>query len=231
MLKKSITTIAVVSMLFGTAFAASNYSYTTPTVNPSNYLKGQVIYVPQGAVASVVLSTPINSETAYLGSEVLGTFIEPFSYNGKVIAPKGSVIKGSVIVAKKAGRANHDGEIMVRFTSITTPQNYDIAISGVIKTEDNTGILKGGTKVDAAKDYALNTGAGAAGGAVLGTALGALAGGSVGKGAVYGTAIGAGLGLAKGVTNKGEAVEIPSNATIQIYFDQPITSAPPQGSY
>ena len=59
----------------------------------------------------------------------------------------------------------------------------------------------------------------------------ALAGGSVGKGAIYGTAIGAGLGLAKGVADKGESVEIPSNATIQVYFDQPITSAAPQGSY
>ena len=230
MYKKIITVVSICAMLCGLSYAASNYSYTVPT-NNSNYLKGQVIYVPQGVVANVVLSTPISSETLSLGSEVTATFVEPFSYNGKVIAPKGSVIRGSVIIAKKAGIANHNGEVMVRFTSITTPQNYDIAISGVIKTEDNTGILKGGTKIDSAKDYALNTGVGAGAGAVLGTAIGALAGGSVGKGAIYGTAIGAGLGLAKGVADKGESVEIPSNATIQVYFDQPITSAAPEGSY
>ncbi|MBE7706471.1 MAG: TrbI/VirB10 family protein [Cyanobacteria bacterium SIG30] len=232
MFKKIIFSFVLMLALSNFALANGNYSYTLPVSNnDSNYLKGQVIYVPQGVVANVVLSTALNSEITPLGSEVLATFVTDFAYNGKIIAPKGSVVKGTVINVEKTRRAQRDGEIMVRFNAITTPQNYDIAISAVIKTDDNKGVLKGGTKKDAAKDYALNTGIGAGSGAVLGTALGALSGGSVGKGAVYGTALGAGLGLIKGTTDKGNPVEIPAGATIQIYFDQPITSAAPLGNY
>ena len=231
MLKRSILILTTFIMLTGLSFGAANYTYSNQQTNSDNYLKGQVVYVPQGVTTQVVLSTALSSETLTSGADVTATFTKPFSYNGKVIAPAGSVLKGTAINVKKAGRANHDGEIMVKFTNIMTPQNHNIAISAVIQTNDNSGVLKGGTKKDAAIDYTKNTAIGAGGGAVLGTALGALSGGSVGMGAVYGTAIGAGLGLIKGTVDKGNPVEIPANSVIDIYFNQPITSAAPQGNY
>ena len=94
MYKKIVLALSVFMLLSGISFGG-NYSFTTPAPETSNYLQGQVIYVPQGAVASVVMSTPISSETAYLGAEVLGTFVSPFSYNGKVIAPKGCKKSGT----------------------------------------------------------------------------------------------------------------------------------------
>lgn len=81
--------------------------------------------------------------------------------------------------------------------------------------------------MDGAKDYAKNTVIGAGAGAALGTAMGALSSGSVGKGAIYGTAIGGGLGLAKGAMNKGENVNIPASAYLDIMFTQPITLSQP----
>jgi hypothetical protein len=117
---------------------------------------------------------------------------------------------------------------MVRFNSITTPYGSVIPISAVIKTDDYSGILKGGTAKDGAIDYAKDTGIGAGSGAILGTALGALSGGSVGKGAIYGTALGAGLGVAKATIDKGTPVEVPANSGIEIYFDQPVTISAPK---
>jgi len=113
--------------------------------------------------------------------------------------------------------------MQIRFTMIRTPYNNTIPISAVIATNDNSGVLKGGTKKDAAKEYVKDAAIGSAAGAVLGTAMGPLSGGSVGKGAVYGTALGGGIGLAKAVANKGDDITVPANSKVNILFDQPIT--------
>lgn len=227
--------IAATFAMVNPACAATNYSYTTPAqynTQSANSLQGRVTYVPAGAVATVMLSNALNSETMTAGTAVSATLVEDFTYNNKTIATKGSVVNGTVIKAKKAGIANRNGQIQVVFNSITTPQGYNIPVNAVFKTDDNTGILKGGTKTDGAKDYAKNAVVGAGAGAALGTAMGALASGSVGKGAIYGTALGGGIGLAKSTMNKGDDISIPASAYLDIYFTQPITlSAPEEYKY
>ena len=56
-----------------------------------------------------------------------------------------------------------------------------------------------------------------------GLVFGALAGGNVGRGAALGTAVGAGGGVAKSVWDKGNDVEIPAGALVDIMLMQPIT--------
>ena len=213
------------------SFATSNFNYAPAPAQTrvQNPLQGSIVYAPLGITTSVVTTAPISSETLYNGYIINTILPQDFAYNGKTIAPAGSTVTGSVIMAKKAGRAGINGQVYIRFNQITTPQGFRIPVSAVVKTDDNTGMLKGGTKLSSSAEYAKNTGIGAAGGAVLGTALGAMSGGSVGKGAVYGTALGGGLGIAKSVGSKGEPVEIPPNVIIELYFDQPITIGAPSG--
>lgn len=214
---------------------AANFSYTTPnTYNAQNTgnLQGKVTYVPAGTVSTVMLSNSLSSESTTVGSPVSVTLVNDLMYNGKLIASKGSVLNGTVIKAKKAGFGNRNGQIQVIFNTMTTPQGYNIPVNAVFKTDDNSGILKGGATKDSAKDYAKNTVVGAGAGAALGTAMGALSDGSVGKGAIYGTAIGGGLGLIKGAATKGDNLTVPSGAYLDIYFTQPITlSAPEEYKY
>lgn len=230
----SVKTILGLFLIAGTicsSYAASNYSYTapvTPAYNNSNSLQGRVTYVPAGVTTTVMLTSPLNSETSLVGTPVSATLVNDFIHNGKTIAQKGSLINGTIVKSKKAGLGNKNGQIQVIFNSMTTPQGYNIPINAVFKTDDNSGILKGGTKMDGAKDYAKNTVLGAGAGAALGTAMGALAGGSVGKGAIYGTAIGGGLGVAKGISNRGDNVNIPSSSYLDIYFTQPVTLSAPE---
>lgn len=233
-----LTSLLLAGCMFnGQAYAAANYSYTTPAsynnnIQNSNSLQGRVTYVPAGAVTSVMLTSPLSTETTMVGSPVGATLVQDFVYNNKVIAQKGSTVSGTVVKARKAGIANRDGQIQVVFNNITTPQGYNIPINAVFKTDDNTGILKGGTKKDAAKEYAKDAIIGAGAGAALGTAMGALASGSVGKGAIYGTALGGGLGVVKAVANKGTNFTIPASAYMDLYFTQPITlSAPDEYKY
>ena len=78
-------------------------------------------------------------------------------------------------------------------------------------------------KLDVTKEYTKDLAAGSAAGALSGLVFGAIAGGDVGRGAALGTAVGAGGGLVKSIWDKGNDVEIPANASIDIILTQPIT--------
>ena len=244
---KLIATLLSVSMCsMNVCFAASNFSYqqtqSQPVYNsqyvqqPMQYsssqpLHGNVVMVPAGSSLPAMLTAPISSASASAGQSVSLVLNSDYYYNNKLIAPAGSTVSGTVIEASKAKRGSMNGKLCIRFTQIYTPYGTQIPISAVIKTDDNTGVLIGGTKLDVTKEYAKDVTAGVAAGAISGLVFGALAGGNVGKGAALGTAVGAGGGLAKSAWDKGNDVEIPANATIDLMLTQPITVSSSSYSY
>ena len=244
---KLIATLLSVSMCsMNICFAASNFSYqqmqSQPVYNsqyvqqPMQYsssqpLHGNVVMVPAGSSLPAMLTAPISSANASAGQSVSLVLNSDYYYNNKLIAPAGSTVSGTVIEASKAKRGSMNGKLCIRFTQIYTPYGTQIPISAVIKTDDNTGVLIGGTKLDVTKEYAKDVTAGVAAGAISGLVFGALAGGNVGKGAALGTAVGAGGGLVKSAWDKGNDVEIPANATIDLMLTQPITVSSSSYSY
>ena len=244
-----LCTILVLISLFcinGSVLAASNYSFeqiqTQPVYN-SNYvqqpmqystsqpLHGNVVMVPAGTSMPAMLTTTLSSENSSVGQTVTMVLNSDFYYNNKLIAPAGSTISGTVLEASKAKRGSMNGKLSVRFTQIFTPYGTQIPISAVIKTDDNTGVLIGGTKLDVTKEYAKDLAAGSAAGALSGLVFGALAGGDIGRGTASGTAVGAGGGLVKSVWDKGNEVEIPANSCIDLMLTQPITVSTSSYSY
>ena len=203
----------------------NNYNFSQPVGYSGAPLQGSVVTVPAGAALSATLLNGLASDTASVGQSVVTTLNQDFYSNGKLVAPAGSTVIGTVVQANKAKRANMNGKLSVRFTQITTPMGAQIPISGIIRTDDGTGVLVGGTKVDATKEYAKDLAAGSAVGALSGLVFGALASGDkLGRGVALGTAVGAGGGLAKSVMNKGNNVEIPANSGIEIILTQPVTA-------
>lgn len=225
------------------AFAGTNYSYqqAQPVYNYNNYntaqpapqypqnnvLQGNVVMVPAGTDMKANVTTPLSSAYLTTGQSVTLSLNSDFYYNGKLIAPAGSYVTGTVIEASKAKHGSMNGKLSIRFNMVTTPYGTQIPISAVIKTEDSTGVLVGGTKMDVTKEYAKDLAVGSAAGAVSGLVFGALAGGSIGRGAALGTAVGAGGGLAKSVWDKGNDVEIPAGASIDLMLTQPMTVSVP----
>lgn len=247
-MNKKITAMLLMSVLctLDSVYAASNYSYQQTQVQPaynSNYvqqpmqystnhpLQGNVVMVPAGTSIPAMLTSPISSATLKTGENISILLNSDFYYNNKLIAPAGSNIVGTVIEASKAKRGSMNGKLSIRFTQIYTPYGTQIPISAVIKTDDSSGVLIGGTKFDVTKEYAKDLAAGSAAGAVSGLVFGALAGGNVGRGAALGTAVGAGGGLVKSVWDKGNDVEIPANASIELMLTQPITVSASSYSY
>lgn len=235
---KIIIAILLVSNLGCTVNAAANFTYQQPQVqqvNNSNYvqqpmqynsnqpLKGNVVMVPAGTSVPATFTAPISSATMTVGQSVSLLLGSDFYYNNKLIAPAGSSVYGTVIEASKAKRGSMNGKLCIRFTQINTPYGVQVPISAVIKTDDSSGVLIGGTKMDVTKEYAKDLAGGSAAGALSGLVFGALAGGDIGRGAALGTAVGAGGGLIKSVWDKGNDVEIPANATVELLLTQPIT--------
>lgn len=257
--RKNLSLLLLVS-LFGmnASFAKANFEYqpgyqpqpsyqSQPSYQPQpqdNYypagnrqsyggqtLKGRVVTVPAGVTFPAVVSTPISSEYLTMGQPVSVTLGSDFYHNNTLIAPAGSTVCGTVTQVTKAKHGSMNGSLRLRFTEINTPYGTRIPISAMVRTDDGTGLLKGGTKTDVAKAYAKDMGIGAGAGALTGLVASAIAGGAVGKGTAIMTGVGAGAGLAKSLYDKGQDVVIPSNANIQLMIDQPITVNPSPYSY
>lgn len=238
---KRIIILSALLLSANCAFGASNFSYQQNATNTgfqpnyyaedsyklnNNTLKGSVVTVPAGQSFKAVLMAPVSSETAYNGKAITLALNSDFYFNGKRIAPAGSSVTGTVIEVSKAKHGTLNGKLTLRFTQIITPSGQTIPISAVVKTDDNTGTLVGGTKFDIATEYGKDVAIGAGAGAVLGTIAGPLSGGSVGRGAALMTAVGAGGGLVKSIWDKGTDVTIPANAGIELILTQPITVNP-----
>lgn len=238
---KKILVLSAILSLGSVVFSAGNYDYTqnvqAPLYQPAFYqqnnyninnktLHGSVAVVPAGQTFRTVVTTPLSSQNLTLGQTVTLALGSDFYFDGNLIAPAGSSVSGTVLEVSKAKHGSLNGKLLVRFTQIVTPYGIQIPISAVIKTDDNTGVLVGGTKLDVTKEYTKDVAVGSASGALTGVVFGALAGGDVGRGAALGTAVGAGGGLIKSIWDKGNNVEIPANASIDLLLTQPITVNP-----
>lgn len=233
--------LSMVLLVAGTAVvAAPNYEYgqNTPVQNTFNYnlpsqtvsanqtLKGKVVTVPAGQTISAVVMTPLSSANLVTGQSVSLALKSDFYSGSSLVAPAGSSINGTVIEVSSAKHGSMNGKLLIRFTQIVTPYGIQIPISAVIRTNDNTGVLIGGSKADVALDYGKDIAVGSAAGALAGVIISPLAGGSVGKGTALATAVGAGGGIVKSLWDKGNDVEIPANSAVELVLTQPITVNP-----
>ena len=236
--------ILILSLTFANlTYAKGNFSYQqeTATYNPAGYntvpqtqypqnnvLQGNVVMVPAGTPMKASVTTPLSSAYLQAGQGVTLSLNEDFYYNGKLIAPAGSTISGTVIEAAKAKRGSMNGKLCIRFNTVTTPYGTQFPITAVIRTDDSSGVLVGGTKMDVAKEYAKDVAVGSAAGALSGLVFGSLASGDkLGRGVALGTAVGAGGGIVKSIWDKGNDVEIPAGSSIELLLTQPMTVSVP----
>jgi hypothetical protein len=132
--------IAGFLVLVGFAFSEFHSAYAQ--IPP---LQGYVVSAPAGTAMQASMSMTLSSEyarvgdrfTAVLGSDVMGS--------GGILLPAGTQLQGQVVSLNKAGMAGRNGALEVRFVSATLPTGQQVPISARIQTEDNTGIIRGGT--------------------------------------------------------------------------------------
>lgn len=222
-MKKKILSVCILSTFMLLNVNMINEAYSQASTTSHSSFQGSIMVIPSGTTIAAMATSELSSAYLTLGQSINLSLNQDFYYGGRLVAPGGSVVSGNVIQVKKATHGGINGNLKIRFTHITTPGGQIIPISGMLKTEDNTGLLVGSTAKDTAVAYAKDVAIGAGVGALAGVIISPIAGGKIGKGTALATAVGAGGGLAKSVWDKGVDAVIPCGSPISIIIDQPIT--------
>jgi hypothetical protein len=162
------------------------------------------VTIPAGAQLLVRMVDTLDTSKTDAGQRFTATLDTNLEANGVIAAPKGTTVYGKVLQSNSAGRAAGKSKMSIQLTEIVLDGTARPIVTDVFDTE---GKGSGG-----------RTARRTLGGAGLGAAIGAI-GGNAGKGA----AIGATAGGVLSVVQKGDQVQIPSEAQLEFRLQQPIT--------
>jgi hypothetical protein len=164
----------------------------------------QQVQVPAGTVLLVRMVDGLDTSTAYSGQTFSATLSTNLAANGYVVAYSGTTVYGQVVAANSAGRATGASQLKLQLTQIVIGGNAIPIMTDVFDSQKG----KSSGKRSAFRLL---------GGAGLGAAIGAIAGN-----AGMGAAIGAVAGGVGSVVQKGDQVQIPSEAQLEFHLTQPI---------
>lgn len=160
--------------------------------------------IPAGTELDVRLENQLSSSTAQVEDRFTATTVADLYNGNRALIPAGSVVRGVVTSATKAGRLERTGKLTLAFDRVTV-NGRSYPMHGVV-TE---ALESGGYRQDAGK-----IGAGAGVGAILGGILGGL------RGALAGILIGGGGVVA---ATEGQDVNLPAGTVLRIRLDSPLT--------
>jgi hypothetical protein len=175
-----------------------------PIPAPPQPAPSQRIAVPPGTILFVRMADALDTNSAYTGQVFTATLVTDLAAEGYVVARTGTTVYGQVLEANSAGRASGTSQLKLQLTQIVIGGT---AIPIVTDVFDSKG--KSSTRRSFRRLF---------GGAGLGAAIGAIAGN-----AGIGAAIGAVAGRALSVVQKGNQVQIPSEAQLEFHLQQPVT--------
>jgi hypothetical protein len=164
----------------------------------------QQTQVPAGTVLLVRMVDGLDTSSAYTGQLFSATLSTNLAANGYVVANSGTTVYGQVVQANSAGRATGSSQLKLQLTQIVINGNAVPIMTDVFDSQKG----KSSGKRSAFRLL---------GGAGLGAAIGAIAGN-----AGMGAAIGAVAGGVGSVVQKGDQVQIPSEAQLEFTLTQPV---------
>jgi hypothetical protein len=185
----------------------SGHADAAPAAPPAAAVRE--ITIPAGTRLSVILDTPVASNTSRVEERVAAHLARPVIVAGETVLAAGSRVGGVVTDAKQSAKVKGRAHVAMRFDSLSpngSDERYQIHTSSI-----------GRTAQDTKKKDALEIGAPAAGGAVIG----ALVGGK--KGALIGGAVGGGAGTAVVLSTRGKEVRLAKGSAITLRLTQPLT--------
>jgi hypothetical protein len=168
---------------------------------------GEVVTIPAGALVRMRINQTLDSSKTKPGEHFDGIVINDVPAGGAVAIPRGAMVQGIVVDAKKSGALAGRGELSLQLTQVTlSGKSYPItsdvwAHNGADKTVQSVNST-------------------VAGGAV-GALIGAAAGG--GQGAAIGAGVGGLLGLGSSAASHSGQVFVPSEGLLTFHLAQPAT--------
>ncbi len=185
-------------------------------------LSGAVVFVPTGTTFDVKFESAISSGSLEEGDSLVTVLPTDFIYNGKVVAPTGSMVYGSVLDAKSAGYAYGNGDIELSFNKILPPNGSPINIS----TQKIIVKAKSSRAKRMTRDVAVGIGVGIVGGLLSYLLTGAQSSEDFVRAIAVGGGLGGASGGIRGAVQKGEDVRIPEGSVIKLKLTNPINVSP-----
>lgn len=102
-----------------------NNTYTQVKTQPLN---GYIVNIPSGTSFQVTFDSGINSGSLEKNDRLTVRLTNDLRYNGKLVAPAGSLVYGIATDAQNAGFAYGSGMIELAFNEILTPDGAQINI-------------------------------------------------------------------------------------------------------
>jgi hypothetical protein len=183
--------------------APSEQIYRTDTDSTATFTEGTPIVVRT--------TTAIDTDRNRVGDVFDAILDEPLEKNGRVIASRGTKVKGRISYAQESGKLSGRSQLMLELT--------ELIVNG------KTYYLRTADHVEEGSSRGERTAATVGGTAAIGAIIGAIAGG--GKGAAIGAASGAGVGTGVQVLTRGEVLKIPAETILEFQLQAPMTISIP----
>lgn len=189
-----------------TGTLAGNPAPPTAQQAPEPIFAPKPIVVEAGTRISVTVDQSVSSKTSNEGDHFDASLAAPVTVGERQVIPSGARARGTVTVAKSAGKFNGHAELGVTLDSITVNgERYSVRTTSV---------------TEAGKGRGKRTAIGAGGGAVIGGIIGAIAGG--GKGAAIGAGAGAGAGTAGAAFTGDRDIVIEPETRLSFKLERPV---------
>jgi hypothetical protein len=185
------------------------YNGYAPDPNAGPYAgqkAGLPVTLPGGTPLQVRINRGLDSNDVQPGTTFTGMVMYDVVSGGAVAIPRGAIVSGTVVEAKKAGVLKGRGELSLQLNSLTLGgQVYPLAsvVWDAHGRDKTTGTVNN-----------------AVGLGVLGALVGAVAGG--GEGAAIGAGVGAGAGIASSAASPNGRVILPPESMLPFTLAQPL---------
>jgi hypothetical protein len=231
-MKPEITPEATKTDSAGADAVKTDAAVSTPSTDAKDAkdgktLQGYIRVVPSGTKLPIIMDSAVDSDTSQEGDEFAARTSEDLTIDGSTVVPAGSVIKGRIARINAPKHLDRSGSVGLKFDTITTPDNKQIALSATLVARGGVVHARRGLK-----DVAMDTGVVAAP-LLLGAAIGAIAGGvnsnnnnnngsssssklGVGGGLLIGVGIGAAVGVIILCAKKGKRVDMRPGDELKI---------------
>ncbi len=204
-------------------WAQSGLVSDRPAANPAESQPSPTITVPAGTKILVMLKSPLHTTSANSGAGIYSETASVVVQDGRVVVPLKAQVQGTVESSKRPGRVKGKAQFLLRFTSLTFPNNYTVPIDGALESVPGSPKLRAKgeeRRIEPVDQIDRDIGT-IFKPSLIGAVLGSFS--SLGKGTFTGAGAGALFGLGKVLITRGDEIQLDQGAKIEIILQRPVT--------
>lgn len=181
------------------------------------------ITLPEGTILPIVINAYLNTKSSRIGDTVYATSTYPIWIQQRLVIPKGSEIRGTLVDVVRPGRVKGKGRMVIRFDDILLPngvkRDLPVTLRGLHGPGEET-LNPDAESVDAGGSVGEDVGI-IITSASQGAGTGALVGLAAGRGGTF-TLIGAGVGAVAGIFTRGRDLVLAPGTQFELELLQPL---------